>query len=338
MNYPLVSIIIVNWNGGKVFRDCLTSLYKIDYPNWELIVVDNGSTDSSLEYLQDEKSKLLKMVQNKVNVGFAKANNQGVDIAGGKYILLLNNDTKVTPHFLRYLVGKMENDHYIGAAQPKIRIMDNPKLLDNSGAFLTKTGFLEHWGYLASDGVEFKSEREVFSVKGACMLVRKSLVDKIGLFDEEFVTYMEETDFCWKVWLSGYKVMFMPGESVYHKVGFSSKRQSQIDVNFNSFKNRITSLIKNLEIQNLISIGGTHLFLIVCLSFYYIFRLQFSKFVMIIKAILWNIIHLGRILKKREGVQRFRKISDSELFIKIMHPIKINEMLAHFRKVEENFK
>lgn len=336
---PLVSIIIVNFNGGDVFKNCLNSLSKISYSNWELIIVDNGSTDDS-ETLPRNFQFLIsnfQLIKNKENVGFAKANNQGFARSKGKYILLLNNDTKVNPGFLKYLVSRMEADPSLGVVQPKLKIMDDPKLLDNSGAFLTKSGFLQHWGYLAKDGSEFNREKEVFSTKGACMLIRRNVIAKVGLFDEDFVSYMEETDFCWRVWLFGYRVVFLPQVYIFHKVGFTSKRENQIYINYHSFKNRIISLIKNLEFQNFLLIGGFHLFFISMLSVYYLIRLQFDKTFMICKAVGWNLLNIQKTLIKRKEIQKLRKISDSEIFKKIIHKINWRVMFQHFAKVEANF-
>ena len=181
---PLVSVIIVNWNGGQVFKECLSSLSKIDYPNWELIIVDNGSTDGSENLEKDLRPpKGYRVIHNKKNLGFAPANNQGVELATGKYILLLNNDTKVDLDFLSKLVARMETDPKLAVIQPKIYLMDKPGILDNAGSFFTKIGFLHHWGFMQKDGPEFSVEREIFSAKGACMLIRKKVVEKVAKTD-----------------------------------------------------------------------------------------------------------------------------------------------------------
>src|SRR5258706_12709674 len=118
---PKVSVIVVNWNGGEIFVNCLESLKKISYENWELIVVDNASTDGSNNI---KGFKNLKTIQNKTNVGFAPANNQGFEISKGKYILLLNNDTLVPPNLLDAFVKKMQMDESIGVMQQKIYLMN----------------------------------------------------------------------------------------------------------------------------------------------------------------------------------------------------------------------
>lgn len=333
---PLVSIIIINWNGGDIFKNCLISLSKLKYPEVELIVVDNGSKDDSEKLIANYFSNF-KLIQNKTNLGFAPANNQGYKEAHGKYILLLNNDTKITASFLDVLVGKMEKDPTLGVVQPKILIMDKPKYLDNVGSFLTKTGFLQHVGYMEKDSERYNKERIIFSAKGACMLIRKSIVDRAGLFDESFISYFEETDFCFKVYLMGYKVLFVAKVHIFHKVGFSSKKQNQITVNYHSIKNRIASLIKNLERKNLLLIGGLHLFLITGLGFYYLVNLQIKKSGMIWKALGWNLINMPVLIKKRHQIQHLRVKSDSEIFKFIMNDFSWKEMFAHFKKVEANF-
>ena len=338
-NQPLVSIIIVNWNGGEVFAECLNSLKKIDYHNWELIVVDNGSSDKSEDLIYFYKpTKKIKIIKNKQNKGFAQANNQGFVKAQGEYILLLNNDTKVEANFLSLLVNRIKKDSTLGVIQPKISLMDKSDYLDNVGSFLTKTGFLEHWGYMEHDGSKFNKEKEIFSAKGACMLCRRNVIEKVGLFDESFVSYMEETDFCWRVWISGYKVLFYPKARIFHKVGFSSKKQDQIFVNYNSYKNRLICLIKNLQFENLFYISICHFTLSIFLICYYLLKFQFSKAQMILGAIWWNLVNFKKTFSKRKKIQVLRKVKDKELFPIIMRPINLKAMFSHFAKIEANYK
>lgn len=334
---PLVSIIIVNWNGGEVLRGCLYSLEKIKYKNYEVIIVDNNSSDDSLEYARIFKNKV-KIIHNKSNVGFAPANNQGFKIANGEYILLLNNDTKVKNNFLNTMIEKMESDQTIGAMQPKIYMMDQEDLLDNAGSFFTKSGFLIHWGYGQKDSEEFDQEKEVFSVKGACLLTRKDIIEKVGLFDDDFVSYFEETDFCWRVWLAGFRCIYYPEASIEHKVGFTSKRISPEVVNTRSLSNRIVSLIKNLSNINIFLILPIHIFILKGLMIYHLAKLEFSKSKMYFNALMENLLNIGKTLKKRKEVQRLRKVTDQYIFEKVSQKFDIVEMFKHFLKVEKNFQ
>lgn len=337
---PQVSIIIVNWNGGKIFKNCLKSLEKLLYPNWELIIVDNGSNDNS-ELLYKEvhlNAKRVKLLKNKTNLGFAEANNQGYKVSKGEFVLLLNNDTKITPNFLNVLLKSFEKDKKLGVVQPKIKVMDKKDRLDNSGTFLTKTGFLEHWGYMEKDGKEFNKEKYIFSAKGACMLTKREVIDKVGLFDKDFGSYFEESDFCWRAWLAGWKVKYIPNTYIYHKVGFTSKKMSQIDVNYVSLKNRICSFCKNLDQKNLFLILGTHIIIIIGLGVYYLIKLEFSKSSMVFRALSWNITNIDKTRKKRYKVQKLRTKKDDEIFKYFMHKVDWSKQFSHFRKVEANFK
>lgn len=327
IKYPLVSVIIVNWNGGEVFEKCLDSLNKNKYTNWELIVVDNGSTDGTQKHAQ---------IKNKTNLGFALANNQGYKVSSGKYLLLLNNDTLVDPDFLDILVAKMESEKDLGVIQPKILIMDRPEYLDNAGSFLTRIGFLHHWGFMKKDKQEFSKEREVFSVKGACMLIRKSLVNEIGLFDSDFMSYFEESDFCWRVWLTGNRVLFYPQTQIFHKVGFTIKRLDVGNLNWHYYKNRICSLIKNLEISNLLTILPVHLLISLGILFIFLIKGRFGNSLIIWKAIWWNIINLDKTLIKRKNIQKMRVVSDKFIFHKLLLPVDWKSFLGDFKRIERD--
>lgn len=338
MRRQLVSVIVVNYNGGDVLQDCLDSLSKIKYPNWELIVVDNGSTDGSPALVSNFRSPgvKVKIIKNKTNVGFAGANNQGYEAARGELILLLNNDTKVDPYLIAKLVDRINKDSSLAVVQPKVKIMSDPAILDSAGSFLTATGFLEHWGYLSKDGKEFDREKYIFSAKGACMLIRKEVIDKVGLFDSDYGSYMEETDFCWRVWLAGYKILYYPETFILHKVGFTSKRQNQVTVNYHSFKNRIATLIKNLSFGSLFSVFLPHIVLVAGLCVYYFLTLRFSQSAMVFNAVIWNVKNIGNTFAKRKKVQgEIRKVSDNEIFKYIKKPVDYKGMFSHFVRAEK---
>lgn len=329
MPKPLVSILIVNFNGGEVFKKCLQSLKKLQYQNYEIIIFDNGSSDGTQK---------LATVKSTKNLGFVGGNNEAFKKAKGKYILLLNNDTTVSPNLLDVVVAKMERDKTIGVLQPKIYLMDKPNYLDNAGSFLNTFGFTNHWGFLKKDSKEFDNEREIFSAKGACLMTRKNIIEKIGLFDSDYFNYFEESDFCWRVWLAGWRVIYFPKTFIYHKLGYTSRMLSPIDVNFHSLKNRLQSFIKNFELFNLIIYGGTHVFVLVCLIFVYLLELEIEKAAMVEKAIWWNILNFRKSLRKRKQVQKYRKLEDKVLLAKIMQSVNIPSFISHFFATEKSFK
>lgn len=336
-NEPRVSIVIVNFNGGYVFRDCLESLSKIDYENFELIIIDNGSTDNSFAFVDNWKRKGgVKVVRNEVNIGFAPACNQGYSKSRGEYLLLLNNDTKVEKDFLTKMVERMVGDEEIAVIQPKIYLMDKRGFLDNAGSFFTRIGFLDHWGFMRKDGPEFNTEREVFAAKGACLLIRKVVADKIGLFDNDFVYYFEESDFCFRVWIFGKKILYFPKACIYHKLGYTTRREDVLNINYHYYKNRICSLIKNLEVSSMFLVLTSHMTISIGIAVIFLLKFRIKNFWVIVKALVWNLININETLNKRRKVQKFRKLSDREIFLKLALPVNWKKFYGDFRRVEED--
>lgn len=331
-----VSIVIVNWNGRKWLDDNVKSLKKLKYQNFEVIFVDNGSEDESVAYMKNNLPGV-RIIKNSKNLGFVGGNNIGYKKAKGEYLLLLNNDTVVSPNLLAPLVNLMDKDQSVGVIQPKI-IFYNSKLLQAGGSFLTYTGFLYHSGFTRDPSdPKFNRVTEVFSANGACMMVRKSVIDKIGLFDKDFFSYFEESDFCWRVWLSGYKVVYYPQVTVLHKGSQTSVRFGSGFVQYHSFKNRICSLIKNLGFKGLLTILPIHLIICFFLSLTFLIFGQFSRFLSIQKAILWNLINLKKTLEKRKIIQRkMRKISDKIIYEKLISSPSYHYFLFFFRGLKNS--
>ncbi len=311
-NRPLVSIIIINWNGKPHLLNCLSSLSKIVYPSTEIIVMDNNSMDGSVEMVKNNFPKI-KVVTNKENLGFCRANNAGAKIAKGKYVLLLNNDTIVTPAFLGPLVEKLEKKPENGMAQPKIIFWGNKKLQTGCALF-TSTGFLYHFGYGKNpDDHKYNISRQTYSGNGSCLLVKKEVVDKVGLFDESFFSYFEETDFCQRALMAGYKIWYEPKATIYHIGSVDNSRHKSSAIVFNSFRNRITCYLKNLEAGTLIKILPVHLLFTILTSLAYIIMMRFDDSLAVLKAIGYNIVNLKSILLKRKDIQsRIRKIKDND--------------------------
>ncbi len=308
-----VSILIITWNGRHHLEMCLSSVKNLIYPNIEIIVVDNGSTDDSIEFLRKNYPEV-KIVHNKTNLGFAGGNNAGIKVVTGEFLLLLNNDTKVTRTFVTEMIKVIEVDEEIGAVQAKTLSMDDPRKLDSIGAFLTGTGFLYHYGYLQKDMKKFDRRINLYTAKGACMMIRKSVIDKIGLFDNDFFAYFEETDFCHRLWLAGYSIKYVPEAVIYHKIGGTSNKMNNSFIQFHSFKNRICSYLKNLGTKELIKILPVHLILCETAALGFILKGRPDLFIAINKAITWNVMNIPSTMKKRYVIQRkLRKKSDGEI-------------------------
>lgn len=333
-----ISIIIVNWNGKDFLANCLNSLDKISYPNYEIIIVDNNSSDDSVEFIKSNYSDVL-IIRNDKNIGFAKANNIGFQKSSGDYILFLNNDTKVRKDFLDKLVTAIESNPGIGGVQSKILSLDRPDLLDSVGAYLTGTGFLYHFGYLQKDSKEYDKVSYLYTAKGACMMFKREVIGQVGLFDSDFFAYFEETDFCHRVWLAGYKIRYVPDSVVFHKIGGTSNKMDSGFIQFNSFKNRIRSYLKNCGPELLLSILPLHILLCLIIGAGFLLKGKVRVGILVWMSILWNLIYFPSTLVLRNNIQqKIRKVKDSDIEQYILKNPKWLYFWYLFNNNIENYK
>jgi GT2 family glycosyltransferase len=331
---PQVGLIIVNWNGLEHLKISLPSLQHQTDKNLTVYVVDNNSKDDSVKWMKKEHPEVVIIEAGK-NLGFAGGNNLGIERAladGVDYTMLLNNDTEVEPDLVKNMVDYMEKNKKVGIIQPKLLLMDYRDTTDSCGSWLTKTGFLIHFGCEEKDGPLYSVDTPIFTIKGAAMMVRRVTLEKIGLFDDDFFAYFEETDLCWRSWLHGYEVHYAPVGIVYHKIGGSTKQIGSPVINYHSFKNRIMSLIKNLETKNLVWILPIHTVLIIGFSFIYFLAGRGRSGLSIYLAIGWNIAHFKENLAKRKEIQAARVIGDDDLFKIIMQPVNWQESFDFSRR------
>lgn len=328
---PLISIIIINWNGRHFLEKCLTSLFTQKYKNIEVIFVDNASKDGSVAYVKKNFPKA-KIVVNRENLGFADANNVGYRVATGEYILFLNNDTEVTSTFITELLSVIESNKKIGGVQSKLLLMDEPDTLDSVGAFLTKTGFLFNYGIAKKDAPKYNKQIDLYTAKGACMMFRKSVLDKVSvdgeILDSRYFVYFEETDMCHRVLLAGYRIVFVPTSVIYHKMGGTSTKLNNAFVQYHSFKNRLNSYTKNLTLREFLSIMPLHLILCESFAIFSLLKGNIALFKAIHRAYWWNILQLKLTLKKREYIQsKIKKVTIN--FSKLL-PVKIRPSYYYF--------
>ncbi len=316
MKNPLVSIIILNWNGKENLIRCLRSFKKVTYKPVEIVVVDNNSSDGSQDLVK-KKFPFVRLIANKKNYGYSGGNNIGIRASRGKYVFILNNDTEVAKNFLQPLVKRCESDATIGCIQPKLVYATDHNILNAVGSFLTSTGFLYHYGYRkAASKAQYNNPIQMYSAKGAAMLLRKSALDKVGLFDEDFFIYFEETDLCHRLWLAGYSVWYEPSSVVYHWEAIDTHKQmAEFTITYLSFRNRISSFLVNLELSNVIKIFSVLGPIYVCLMVYYLVTVRPKASWAILLSIVWNIEHIRLTLKKRRKVQRYvRARPDKDIF------------------------
>jgi len=236
-NLPLVSIIIVNYNGKKFLEKCLSSLMNIEYPKFEVILVDNNSEDDSLEFVKNNFSSVIILKLSK-NFGFAEPNNIGAKIAKGEFLLFLNNDTIVTPNFITELVQVALQDKQIAVLQSLLLKSENE--VDSSG------DFIDVLGRVYSSKVIPVGVKPILSARGASMIVRKDVFWKLGGFDKKFYVSYEDVDLGWRAWLIGYKVVIVPNSIVYHKGGKTIEKLKS-EIQFHSVKNSLLLRTTNFE-------------------------------------------------------------------------------------------
>ena len=219
---PAVSIIIVNYNGKGVLVNALESVFDTTYPNFQVIVVDNHSSDDSdldAERRFGERNNF-KLVKLNANLKYSGANNAGFAHSSkrAKYLVFLNNDTMVKQHWLLEIVRVMENDTSIGALQPVIMRMKNPREIDSAGWLMTPFGEIIPAKFYP------RLIREVFYAHGAAIIVPRNVFASLGGFRTYFRDCCEETDLCWRIWLRGLRVVCIPKKLVYHSGGWTLNR------------------------------------------------------------------------------------------------------------------
>jgi len=251
VNMPPVTVVILNWNGKSWLEKFLPSVRVTEYANCHILVVDNGSTDDSVAWTEVEFPDV-EVLALPENYGFAEGNNKALPHIKTPYFVLLNSDVEVEPGWLEPLVEWMESNPNAAAVQPRIRAFHDKDSFEYAGA---AGGFIDRFGYpycrgrlfdtLEKDEGQYDEPIQVSWATGACMMLRKSVVDEIGLFDGDFFAHMEEIDFCWRAQNHGYILGCEPRGIVYH-VGGGTLPQGNPRKTFLNVRNSLWMLHKNL--------------------------------------------------------------------------------------------
>lgn len=317
---PFVSLIIINYNGLGVLGTCVKSALNSYYEPFEVIVVDNGSTDGSIEQVATSfpKEDKLKIVFNKSNVGYVGINS-GVEVARGKYIVFLNSDTAFEPDWITRMVAFLESHLDVGCAQPKVLVMGNPTIIENVGLKMDCLGFTRGLGRNEIDYGQYDALAEPFAAQGAVLIVRRTILNEVGLFDPSYFFNHEDVDMCWRIRLNGYRIALIPDAIAYHSL--SRKTYTYLPFRFlHMRKNRLATLIKNYSLINLIKILPPYFFLYFLMFLKELFLDKKIKYAMTIpSALIWNLKNLRNIIMRRFEVQnRIRRVNDSEITAKMV--------------------
>jgi GT2 family glycosyltransferase len=321
---PLVSIVILNYNGLKFLKDVFDSLLEGSYPNLEIIMVDNRSSDESVEFVQRHYPEVI-IHQNPENYKYARGNNEGIKISKGKYICLLNNDVKVSPGFVEPIIDYFENDPKVGAAQPKILDFSNRINLEYAGAC---GGYLDWLGYpflrgrlfniTERDSGQYDEPLQIFWASGACIFFRAATLHEVGSLDESFELHMEEIDLCWRLHLTGWKIVSVPQSVIWHHGGGTLSQFSPQKVYYN-FRNNIFTVIKNFSTLNLIIRLPLRFLLDIIALLRSLAILQFAMGLAIAKGYLWLLFHIPILWVHRRQSQAKRIMMEREV-LNTMYP------------------
>jgi GT2 family glycosyltransferase len=227
--FPLVSIITVNFNQSLVTMELLKSLRGVSYPNFEVIVVDNGSTKDPVDSLIELFPEVI-FLKSPENLGFAGGNNFGLKTAKGEFLLFLNNDTEVDPGFLEPLVSKLKQNSSIGMISPKIRFHHTPDTIQYAGYTPLNPITLRQRliGYREKDMGQYDMGRSTYSIHGAAMMVPRNVIAEVGIMAEMYFLYYEEHDWAERVKSAGYSIYYEPASLVLHKESISTGRDSPL--------------------------------------------------------------------------------------------------------------
>ncbi len=238
---PETSVIITNWNGKQWLSTCLDALNRQTYRDFELIFVDDGSTDGSAAWVAENYPQA-RLIKQRPHVGFAAANNIGIRAARGEYIVTLNNDTRPDENFLRELVAGLTAPD-VGMVAAQMRLWDSPETLDSAGIAVDWAGFGWNcgWGQAVS---AWNEPGEVFGPCAGAALYRRAMLDEIGLFDEDFYAYYEDVDLAWRARRAGRRCRYAPAAWVLHKHSATGRLFSQKKV-FLLNRNRLWAIVKN---------------------------------------------------------------------------------------------
>jgi GT2 family glycosyltransferase len=335
---PLVSIIVLNFNGRKFLGECILSVLA-SLGEFELIVVDNGSTDDSMAVIASFSDERIHVLRNKVNLGFAEGNNAGSRIASGEFLLFLNNDTKVNPSWLIPLLKTMEGDAGVAIVQSKlVSLKDNGKTIDSRGDFADTYGSMFCRDQGLSNSPETDKDEEVFGARGAAMMIRRDIFFEVGMFDPDFFMGYEDADLSWRVRLSGWKVMYVPTSVVYHEGGgtFSPARAYHNPKNLFmlQFKNQTTRTLA-VHLPPVILVNSIGL-----LS--NIINKRYAQTMYTLRAYEWLFSNLPLICTKRAFVQTLRRATatDSGMMLRptvrqyIRYNIDLHESWSDLEKVK----
>lgn len=320
LSRPNAAIIIVNWNGRHLLETCLPAALAQTYPSYDVIVVDNGSTDDSVAWIRTHYPQV-HVIRNDRNTGFCAGNNQAFAATSASYLALLNNDAAPEPAWLAEMVRVMETDAHVGMIAPKILCWDRHDIIDSLGLAIDRSGSAWEWKRGERDtAVQYQEPREVFGASGAACLYRRAMLDAVGGLDEDFFAYLEDADLAWRARLAGWRCLYVPTAVVYHRHSATGGEGSPFK-GFHLGRNKWWMIVKNYPspdvFWNLPIIIGRDL---VAVAYHLIVRRDVHP----LRGRLAALCTLGSALKKRRRVQSSLTAEGKRAAWALRHPLRLH--------------
>jgi GT2 family glycosyltransferase len=331
MTQPLVSAIVVNWNGGAMVQDALASLFNQTWPSLEVILVDNASTDGSLAEAEHAFGDRLVIIRNQKNLGFAGGNNAGFAAATGEWVFLLNSDAVCEPHAVESLMHFAAGKPEVGQLACRVVQADKPNFFDSVGLLLYPDGVCRARGWEEKDLGQYDRAEEVIAPHGCACALRKTMLDDVGTFDEDFFCYLEDMDLGVRARLAGWQCWYVPEARVCHRKSATAGNYSIFKA-FHVERNRLYCLwkwmprfliaVSPLFTLNRYAMQGYAAATRQGLSSDFVKEYSLARLVLlIIQAWLAALYRLPRMLSKRRKISDRRKISVREWY----------EMISRFK-------
>jgi len=306
------SIIVLNYNAGTLLENCLDSVSKTNSNDYEIILVDNASHDQSHLKCKERFPEII-LIENKINLGFCEGNNVGIREAKGDFIVFLNPDTEVEPEWLNEL-HKAYEAFGEGLYQPKLKDLEDRQRFNTTGNMLTPFGFIFLRGFYEKDVGQYENIEPISYCSGSCLFIPHKILEKIGFFDPYLFAYYEDTSLSWKAAMLGIKSYYVPKAIVYHKSGYSFKKNTKKVYLLQ--RNRWYLLLTHFSRKTFYKILPKLILLETIVFFRYLFSGMIKGIILAYR----DIIKDRKILwKKYLEFQKYRKLSDKEIISNFMN-------------------
>jgi GT2 family glycosyltransferase len=324
-----VAVIVVNWNGLRHLETCLSSLVSQTYPHFEVVMVDNGSTDGSADFVHS-RFPSVRIIQNEENVGFAAGNNVGIRQTDSEFVAMLNNDAWVEPNWLEELAYTMTSDSRVGMCASKMLFAHCPTMINSAGICLDRLGIAwDRCGGLPDD--DDLAIREIFGPCAGAAMYRRELFEDVGGFDEDFFAFLEDVDLAWRARWREWRCLYVPAARAYHAHSSTAGEGSPLKRHLLG-RNKVWTLVKNYPWPHLALYGP-----LICLYDFLssIYALRSTNGIHSLRGRLSALRGMARMWSKRRDIQRTRNASIEEvmdLLWQVEAPGKIHARYAHLQR------